>query len=386
MNGCLSLQIRGTCSSPMTSNSMRLVTSHMIIFMTGYPPLEQSNKLCSLAYPRIHWVHDASMHLGLETWSGRINRSSRKLEHDDDHVPSDSAGAFSEGVHLQRGEFIDYPARAYLLDGLTSTGLYRDSATMMTSAKGNATETSIVREPGSGVDPGGHIDHQSRLGTEIEHTLTITRGIGIYRRAIFWTLFFCLGQLMTSFDLQVLGNLYATPSFQRDFGYEYKGEYIISAAWQTGLSMGLPIGQVVGSLAAGFPLERLGRKIPLGVCVIGTIGCVFIQFFSPSLPVLLVGELLAGQVLGFYAVITPTFASELCPVALRGILTSTINLFIVSGQLLANGVAAGTQSLDSHWAYKIPFAVQWFWPVVILAGLPLAPESEHFPNLSIGHY
>lgn len=43
--------------------------------------------------------------------------------------------------------------------------------------------------------------------------------------------------IMTAFDPQLLGNLYATPAFQRDFGYLYEGEYIISAPWQTGLSM-----------------------------------------------------------------------------------------------------------------------------------------------------
>lgn len=34
----------------------------------------------------------------------------------------------------------------------------------------------------------------------------------------------------------MIGNLYATPAFQRDFGYLYEEEYIISAPWQTGLS------------------------------------------------------------------------------------------------------------------------------------------------------
>ena len=45
------------------------------------------------------------------------------------------------------------------------------------------------------------------------------------------------------------------------------------------------------------------------------------------------------------------------------------------GQLLANGIIAGTSQLDTHWAYSGPFAAQWFWPVVILIGMPFAPES-----------
>ncbi|OCK82274.1 general substrate transporter [Lepidopterella palustris CBS 459.81] len=181
---------------------------------------------------------------------------------------------------------------------------------------------------------------------------------------------------MLAFDPQLLGNLYAQPAFQKDFGYEYQGSYIISAPWQTGLSMGNPVGQVLGALAAGYPMEWYGRKATFSVCVIGTATIVFIQFFARSLPVLLVGELLGGLILGAYVVIAPAYASEVCPAALRGTLTSYINLCFVMGQLLANGVTAGTNQLgNTHWAYSIPFALQWVWVLIIIPGMPFAPES-----------
>lgn len=122
-------------------------------------------------------------------------------------------------------------------------------------------------------------------------------------------------------------------------------------------------------------MEWYGRKKTFGSCVILTTGFIFIQFFARSLPVLLIGELLGGLVLGSYAVIAPAYASEVCPVALRGVLTSYTNLCFVIGQLIANGVIAGTSQLDSHWAYSAPFAAQWLWPLIILVGWPFAPES-----------
>jgi SP family general alpha glucoside:H+ symporter-like MFS transporter len=111
------------------------------------------------------------------------------------------------------------------------------------------------------------------------------------------------------------------------------------------------------------------------VCVIGTAGFVFNQFFAKTVEVLLVGELIGGLILGTYTTIAPTYASEVCPIALRGHLTAYINLCFVTGQLLANGVIAGSQKLESHWAYSAPFACQWLWPVIILIGIPFAPES-----------
>jgi hypothetical protein len=101
---------------------------------------------------------------------------------------------------------------------------------------------------------------ESRLATEIEHHMSFIDGCRLYPASIGWSAFFSLGVIMTAFDPQLLGSLYATPAFQRDFGYLYKGSYIISAPWQTALGMGNPIGQVLGALAAGYPMEWYGRK------------------------------------------------------------------------------------------------------------------------------
>lgn len=139
--------------------------------------------------------------------------------------------------------------------------------------------------------------------------------------------------------------------------------------------MGSPIGQVVGALFAALPMDRWGRKWTFMACVVLVAGLIFIQFFARSVQVLLAGELLGGLVLGMFVVIAPAYASEVCPTALRGHLTSYVNLCFVMGQLLANGVTAGTSKMHSHWAYSIPFAIQWFWVAILLPGMLFIPES-----------
>jgi sugar porter (SP) family MFS transporter len=165
------------------------------------------------------------------------------------------------------------------------------------------------------------------------------------------------------------------PAFQRDFGYPFEDGYTISASWQTALGMGNPIGQVVGALAAGYPMEWYGRKKTFNACVLAVAGLIFIQFFARSLKVLLAGELLAGLVLGSFVVIAPSYASEVTPLAMRSVATSYVNLCFVTGQLLGNGVTAATKDIESHWAYSIPFSLQWFWILVIIPGMWFAPES-----------
>lgn len=248
------------------------------------------------------------------------------------------------------------------------------TATMTTTTISSAPDDdhgSIPKHP-----PGEPTTTALAAATTAEATLTFRRACTLYPAAIAWSAFVSLGVIMLAFDPQLLGNLYATPQFCRDFGYQYRGgAYLISAPWQTGLSMGNPVGQVAGALFAAYPMDAFGRRRTFGACVALTGALVFVQFFARTLPVLLVGELVGGLVLGCYVVIAPAYASEVCPVALRGHLTSFVNLCFVTGQLLANGVTAGTQTLESHWAYSLPFALQWFWVAVILPGLWFVPES-----------
>ncbi|KKY21706.1 putative maltose permease mal31 [Phaeomoniella chlamydospora] len=214
--------------------------------------------------------------------------------------------------------------------------------------------------------------------TEKEHELGFWQAVKLYPKAVFWAAFFCIAVIMAGFDPQLITSFYALPAFQKKFGYLYDGEYIISAPWQTGLGMGNPIGQILGALACGWPLEKFGRKLTLAACCCWSIVWVFLQFFSQSLGALCAGEMLAGLAYGFYVVIAPTYASEVCPLALRGVLTASVNLAFVIGQFIAQGCSAGVESRSDQWAYKIPFALQWIWPVVLLIGLSFAPESPYW--------
>lgn len=45
------------------------------------------------------------------------------------------------------------------------------------------------------------------------------------------------------------------------------------------------------------------------------------------------------------------------------------------GQLIGVGVIFSMLERDDKWAYKIPYALQWMWPVPLFIGIWMAPES-----------
>ncbi|KAL2192502.1 general substrate transporter [Corynascus similis CBS 632.67] len=215
--------------------------------------------------------------------------------------------------------------------------------------------------------------------TAAEHALGFWPAIRQYPQATFWSMFFCLAVVMAGYDAQIITSFYALPAFQHKYGGIVSGgKYEVSAPWQTALGMGNPIGQILGALASGYPLEKFGRRWTLAICCLWSIALVFVQFFATSIGMLCAGEILGGLAYGFYVVIAPTYSSEICPLALRGFLTTSVNLAFVIGQFVAQGVAAGLETRLDEWAYKAPFALQWLWPVIILAGLPFAPESPYW--------
>ena len=105
------------------------------------------------------------------------------------------------------------------------------------------------------------------------------------------------------------------------------------------------------------------------------IGFIFIPVFAQNIQTILAGSILCGLPWGVFQTITVTYASDVTPTVLRPYLTSYVNLCWVIGQFIAAGVLKGMLSRTDQWAYRIPFALQWIWPPLILVGCVLAPES-----------
>ncbi|KAI5456473.1 general substrate transporter [Mariannaea sp. PMI_226] len=218
--------------------------------------------------------------------------------------------------------------------------------------------------------------NEAAVATEKERSMGLMESLKLYRNACFWSIFLSTCIIMEGFDTCLLGSLYAYPPFQKKFGdIQPDGSYQLTAAWQAGLSNGALMGEILGLYAVGVIAERFGYRKTLVGALVGCIGFTFIIFFSETLVQLLIGEILIGIPWGAFQTLTTTYASEVCPTHLRAYLTTYVNLCWVLGQFIASGVLRAMLSRDDKWGYKIPFALQWMWPIPLMIGIWLAPES-----------
>ncbi|KAF3938814.1 hypothetical protein ABW19_dt0204429 [Dactylella cylindrospora] len=237
---------------------------------------------------------------------------------------------------------------------------------------GEAGTVSIVDQYGDAAE----ILKQAREATNIEHSLSLWENIRLYPRAIAWSVLMSTAIIMEGYDIVLMGSFYAYPSFKKKYGDLLPdGTYQLSAAWQSVLSNGVNIGSMFGLALNGIVSERYGYRKTMMVSLFFTTAFIFILFFAQNVQTLLVGEILLGIPLGVFQTLTVAYASELCPVGLRAYLTTYVNLCWVTGQLLASSVLRALVERTDEWSYRIPFALQWVWPIPILIGVALAPES-----------
>lgn len=73
-----------------------------------------------------------------------------------------------------------------------------------------------------------------------------------------------------------------------------KSGYQVSAGWQSGLGQASGIGAFFGAILNGWLVTAFGPRRVLMSALLCLSAFIFIVFFAPNKPVLLVGELLCG--------------------------------------------------------------------------------------------
>lgn len=217
---------------------------------------------------------------------------------------------------------------------------------------------------------------KARRASAFEHNLNNWDAFKLFPKAVVFSFILSLAIIMEGYDTSLLGSFYAYPTFQKRFGVPSKeGGYQVTSNWQTGLQNATNVGQILGLLIAGLIADRWGYKRTMIGALVSLIGFIFIMFFANNIGMLLAGEVLCGIPWGAFQTLTTTYAAEVSPVILRPYLTTYVNLCWVTGQFISTGILRGLLGRTDEWGWRIPYAIQWVWPVPIIIGVLFAPES-----------
>jgi SP family general alpha glucoside:H+ symporter-like MFS transporter len=210
-----------------------------------------------------------------------------------------------------------------------------------------------------------------------EHSMGFFTAVKRYPKACIWSMAVSLIIIMDGYDTALIGSLFGSPAFQKRFGHEVgnSGKYQLEAQWQVALGLASNIGNVMGVGMNGILTEKLGHKKVVLVSLALLCGFIFISFFAQSVQALFLGQILCGLPWGVFTTLAPAYASEVTPVVLRGHLETFVVTCWGIGQFLSYAVLFSLNTSKSTWSYRIPFAVQWVWPVIIIPLLSFAPES-----------
>jgi SP family xylose:H+ symportor-like MFS transporter len=139
------------------------------------------------------------------------------------------------------------------------------------------------------------------------------------------------------------------------------------------------IGTVVGSLIAGWPSDRYGRKAVLLAVAIAYVISSLGSALADAWPIFLAFRFLGGLAIGAASVITPVYIAEVSPPHVRGRLVALNQLNIVFGILLAfisNYLIANVFPPDVAWRWM--FGIVTLPSVLFLTVTFVLPESPRW--------
>lgn len=99
------------------------------------------------------------------------------------------------------------------------------------------------------------------------------------------------------------------------------------------------------------------------------------QVFPIFLHSSLVDDLIQSDKFNIFQTLSTSYACEVVPTVLRPYVTAYVCMCWGAGILLSSGVVRAVASLEGDIGWRLPFAIQWVWPIPLLIGAYLAPES-----------
>jgi hypothetical protein len=120
-----------------------------------------------------------------------------------------------------------------------------------------------------------------------------------------------LSKFSSRIDTVLISSFFAFPPFNKKFGVEYQpGKFQVTAPWQSGLSNGARVGEILGLLINGVVAERYGYRFTMIGSLLAMIGFIFIPFFAQNIETVRFVVRADVPQWGVFQTLTTTYAAE----------------------------------------------------------------------------
>ncbi|KAF7901338.1 hypothetical protein EAF00_003559 [Botryotinia globosa] len=229
--------------------------------------------------------------------------------------------------------------------------------------------------------PAQHLQHVKTVDTTQPDVsdLSIWQTIEQNPFIVLYCIYANMGALMYGFDnIALLLCLNMVP-FQAHFGEQVSpGTYVIPAYWQS-------LWNAMAQVCTGFdawgaaPIsDRFGRRVSFCVSGLISIAGTAVIYTATTPGAFLGGKMINAIGLGMALTTGQIYVSEITPLRIRGVALSAYAFSMNLGYLIAASVAFDRVTIMYQSSYKVPFASNWVWPLVIVLFCFIIPESPYY--------
>ncbi|KAH7160656.1 maltose permease [Dactylonectria macrodidyma] len=196
------------------------------------------------------------------------------------------------------------------------------------------------------------------------------------KRILGWCLLIFILPINFGYELALIFNVLAIPSFLERFGETTPNGREIPTQTQQILGAASYGGIFLAAFTTGLISDMWGRrKVIFAGCLLCIAG-ILVQTFATSIMMIFGGKLISTLGFGLGHALAPVFVAEIAPDHIRGFCLILINTMIVIGQWACALVAYGGTFIHNDWGWRMPILTQLVPPVSMLVlGLLLLPES-----------